>query len=153
MSDQQTPMNSVINEEESSILIDPYAKDVQLSIWRQDCVKTRNALFGIGLLIFVGDIIAIAAADAVTINNIAFISIIPIVFIGLGLFARLQPLLASLAGCFIIAALTAYTIYSYGAVGLISGWWIKIITLYFIITSIRSARSAEVAKKQLALMV
>jgi len=138
--------------QETSILEDPYRKEVLLDNWQHERKKTRYALFSIGLILLITSIIAYASADLLLLENLPYLLLFPVLFLGLGLFAHLQPMIAAIGGVVVIVGITVLNYMESGAFSLIAGWIYKVIALYFIIKSIQHAREAERARKELQLL-
>jgi len=152
MNERQTPAGIIPNQADTSILEDPHQKEVQEDIWQHEKKKTMYALFGIGAVLLIANIIAYSSANAFDSYYLLDITLFPTIFLGLALFARLQPMISAIGGIAVIVVITILGIMAHGAVYLIAGWLVKVIALYFIITSVRHAKDAEQAKKQLQLL-
>ncbi len=147
------PVNPTLHQQnETSILEDPYHKEVQEDIWQFERKKTMYALFTIGFILLVSNVIGYVASDAFELAYLFDILLVPLIFAGLGFFALLQPLFAAIGGIVVIIALTVINFVALGSLSLISGWIYKVIALYFIIRSIMHAKDAEKARKELQLL-
>lgn len=149
---QTADNNAIYIQAETSILEDPYQKEVQEDIWQHERKKTMYALFGIGSVLLIANLIAYASANALEAYYLLDIFLFPAIFLGLGLFARLQPMISAIGGIIVIVAITILGVMGHGAVYLIAGWLYKVIGLYFIIKSVTHAKDAEKARKQLQLL-
>jgi len=150
MNEQQTVANNpVYIQAESSILEDPYQKEVQEDIWQHEKKKTMHSLFSIGFILLVATIIGYASVNALDSVYLFEIILYPVIFLGLGLFAKLQPMISVIVGIIVILAITVISYLTLGAISLIAGWLYKVIALYFIIKSVTHAIEAEKARKQL----
>lgn len=134
---------------QASFLEDPYQKEIQLDIWQHEKKKTMQALFAIGLILLISNVIGLATANELVMERLLDILLFPILFAGLGLFARMQPMVSAIGGVIVILAITVMNYLSLGAVSLIAGWLYKALALYFVINSIRHAKEAEAAKQKL----
>ena len=108
-----------------------------------------TALLTIGLVLLISNLIAFASADVSIIDNWLTAVLIPAIFFGLGLFAKLQPLVAAIACIVVIVAIAVLNYIALGPLTLISGWIYKVICLYFIFIAVRHAKDAEQARKEL----
>jgi hypothetical protein len=86
------------------------------------------------------------------IENLPYLLLFPVLFLGLGLFAHLQPMIAAIGGVLVIVGMTVLNYMASGAISLIAGWLYKVIALSFMIKSIRHAQEAERARKELQLL-
>jgi hypothetical protein len=137
---------------DTSILEDPYREEVLLDNWQHERKKTRYALFSIGFIVLIASTIAYASADLLLIENLPYLLLFPVLFLGLGLFAHLQPMIAAIGGVLVIVGMTVLNYMASGAISLIAGWLYKVIALSFMIKSIRHAQEAERARKELQLL-
>lgn len=118
-------------------------REVLTENWKYESGKTRNALIIIGAVLLLGDLLSVASIGAFGKVNYAYLLIVPMVFMGLGLFAVSQPRTAALTACVAFALLTGITVYIFGGVGLITGWLAKAVIVFFLISAMRHAREAE----------
>ena len=138
--------------EEVSIFDDPYRKEVLEDNYLHAKKKTRYGLFSIGLVFLITSIIGYLSADLPLIDNILYIVFLPVLYLGLGLFSNLQPLMAAIGGILVVVGLTVFNYMQLGAISLIGGWLYKVIILYFLIRCFQQAKEAENAKKELAVL-
>lgn len=150
MSEQQIPAsNSLYVQTETSILDNPYEREVQEDIVSYEKKKTMYALFIIGAVFLIFDAIALSSANLLTSSTMIVVAMVPAIFLGLGLFAKLQPMVAIIIGIIVILAISVINYLSFGSQSLIMGWLPKAIMIYFIITGVRHAKEAEAAKRKL----
>lgn len=150
MHEQSPPAIGIYIPAESSILEDPYQKEIQNDIWLHERKKTMQAVFAIGITLLISNVVGFASADALVVENLIHIFLVPVIFMGLGLFAQLQPMIAAIGGILVILAITIINYMVLGSLSLMAGWLYKAIALYFLIKSVRHAREAETARKNLA---
>ena len=124
-------------------------RDVLTENWEYESGKTRNALMIVGAVLLLGDLLSVASIGAFGKVNYAYLLIVPMVFMGLGLFAVSQPRTAAITACVAFALLTGITVYVFGGVGLITGWLAKAVILFFLISALRHAREAEEFRNRL----
>lgn len=136
------------NEQEVSIFNDLYRKEVLEDNYLHAKKKTRYALFSIGLVFLITSIIGYLSADLLLIENVLYIAFLPALYLGLGLFSKLQPLMAAIGGILVVVGLTIFNYMQLGAMSLIGGWLYKVIILYFLIRCYQQAKEAENAKKE-----
>lgn len=134
---------------ETHLFDNPYDREVQEDIWRHERKKTSIALLLVGINILLMNVIAYGSAGALEMFYFLDIALVPLLFIGLCFFARLQPMLAAIGGIVVIIGMTVWGVMMAGAVWLVAGWLFKSIALYYIISAVRHAREAEAARKKL----
>lgn len=140
------------NEQEVSIFDDPYRKEVLQDNYLYAKKKTRYSLFSIGLVFLITSIIAYLSVDLPLIDNIFYIALVPLIYLGLGLFSNLQPLLTAIGGIVVVVALTIFNYIQVGPMSLVAGWLYKAVILYFLIRCCQQAKEAENAKKELEIL-
>jgi hypothetical protein len=62
--------NTVNVSNEPSFLEDAYEKEVQLDIWQYEKKKTMHALFSIGIILLIGNLIAFSSANSLDIETL-----------------------------------------------------------------------------------
>ncbi len=129
-------------------LYDSY-NDSQKEILAIESRKTRNKIFTVGLIIFISDLLGLIRLDAVTGQTILYISIVPLIYVGLGFFALKEPLAAIIIAAVIIIGLWIYIIASTGAASVIQGWLIKAVVIYLLLAGLQNAKEAQRIKKEL----
>ena len=141
---------SLVSDEQvqTSILEDPYEKEVQLDIWQHERKKTMYSLFITGLLLLGNNAIGLKFDLSFWLD----ILLLPVIFLLLGLFARVQPMNAAIGSIIAILAVTVINYLVLGPESLIMGWLMKAISLYFIIRAVQNAKEAEGARKRLRLL-
>ncbi|RYF87333.1 MAG: hypothetical protein EON98_00835 [Chitinophagaceae bacterium] len=136
---------------EFSLLEDPYRKEVLEDNLAHAKKKTMLHLLYIGATLLISNIIGYSRADALIADNALDILLIPVIFLAVGLFAKLQPMVSAIAGIAVIVGLTVVNYISFGPLTLIAGSIYKILCLYFIVKAVQQAKEAEQAKKELQL--
>ncbi len=137
---------------ETSIFEDPYQKEVLLDNWQFERKKAKYALFSIALTYLIASIIGFMSAGIMTVENLPYLLLFPVLFLGTGLFAHYQPMVAAVAAVVVMVGITVLTYMESGAYSLIAGWLYKAIILYFIIKCFRHAKEAEKARRELQLL-
>ena len=137
---------------EFSLLEDPYRKEVLEDNLAHAKKKTMLSLLYIGITLFISNVVGYTVAGASLADNALDILLVPIAFIGVGLFAKLQSMVSAIAGIVILVALTVLNYMALGPLSLIAGWLYKVLCLYFIIKAVQHAKEAEQAKKELQLL-
>lgn len=135
---------------QTSIFESPYEKEVQLDIWQHERKKTMQSIFAVGLILLISNLIGFATANILDVDHLFDILLIPVIILGLGFFARLQPMVSAISVIVVILAVTVINYISFGPATLIAGWLYKVFALYFIIRSVQQSKDAEGAKKNLA---
>lgn len=136
-------------QDDTSIFDDPYRKEVLEDNYLHGKKKTKYGLFSIGLVFLITSVIAYLSADVPLLDNLFYICLLPVIYLGLGLFSNLQPLMAVIGGIVVVAGLTVFNYMQLGPMSIISGWLYKVIILYFLIRCFQQAKDAEKAKKEL----
>ena len=153
MSENPSATNHLsVNEQDVSIFDDPYRKEVLQDNYLHAKKKTRYGLFSIGLVFLITSIIAYLSAGIPLIENIFYIALLPLLYLGLGLFSNLQPVIAAIGGIVVAAGLTVFNYMQLGAMSLVSGWLYKAVIVYFLIRCFQQAKDAEKAKRELELL-
>jgi hypothetical protein len=140
-----------VNQPEENVvagLYDIYHK-TQKEILAIELRKTRNKLITIALVIFTFDLVAIIMANAVFLQTMFWISIVPVLIIGLAFIATREPLAAMIAATFIIVGLWVYSIVLTGILAAISGWLGKAVIIYLLFAGFQNAGEATRIKKEL----
>jgi hypothetical protein len=149
MNDLSSPQPGIVPE--PSVFDNGYEKEVLLDNWTSGLQKTMKAIFFIGVILLLSDLLALSMANALNGNTIIYILVVPLAYAGLGLLARKKPLLAIVIATLVFAAVISLNIYAFGARSIISGLLVKAFIIYFILTGFNHAREAEKARKDLAL--
>jgi uncharacterized membrane protein len=140
------------NQNDVSIFNDPYQKEVLEDNYLYGKKKTRYTLFSIGIVFLITSIIGYLSIGLPLVDNIVYILLLPLIFVGLGLFSNLQPLIAAIGGIAVVAGLTIFNYIQLGPMSIIAGWLYKVIILYFLIRCFQHAKDAERAKKELEVL-
>src|SRR5687767_9582114 len=129
-------------------IMDSYS-DTQREILAIETRKTRNKLFFIGAVILLSDLLGLLMANVVNATTLLFIIIVPLVFVGLGLLATKEPLLAMILGTAVIVALWVFTYVQFGNRSLISGILVKAVLITLLISGFRNAIEANRVRKEM----
>jgi len=129
-------------------IMDSYS-DTQREILAIETRKTRNKLFFIGAVILLSDLLGLLMANVVNATTLLFIIIVPLVFVGLGLLATKEPLLAMILGTAVIVALWVFTYVQFGNRSLISGILVKAVLITLLISGFRNAIEANTVRKEM----
>lgn len=140
-----------VNQPEENVVAGLYDNyyETQKEILTIEIRKTRNKLITIALVVFIFDMIALLVANAVLPETIFWISIVPLLILGLAFFAMKEPLAAMIIAAVIIVGLWVYSIVLTGGLAVISGWLSKAIIIYLLIAGFQHAREATRIKKEL----
>jgi hypothetical protein len=111
--------------------------------------KTRNAIFAIAIVLFISDLITMAASDTFDITTLILSLIIAGVFVGLAFLTKKKPLTAIFIALALFIALWVLTIVVVGPQQIYRGILVRGIIIYFLITGIKHAREAERIRKQM----
>ena len=142
-------MNNIQDSGESAGgIMDSYS-DTQREILAIETRKTRNKLFFIGAVILLSDLLGHLMANALNATTLLFIVIVPLVFVGLGLLATKEPLLAMILGTAVIVALWVFTYVQFGNRSLISGILVKAVLITLLISGFRNAIEANTVRKEM----
>src|SRR5687767_13057810 len=93
---------ALFTSQETSILEDPYRKEVLLDNWAHERKKTKYALFSVGLVLLIFNLVGATTAGISITDNLGALVLFPALFIGLGFFAHLQPMIAVIGGVLVI---------------------------------------------------
>jgi hypothetical protein len=129
-------------------IMDSYS-DTQREILAIETRKTRNKLFFIGAVILLSDLLGLLMASAVNVTTLLFIAIVPLVFVGLGLLATKEPLLAMILGTVVIVASWVLAYAQFGNPSLISGILVKAVVITLLISGFRNALEANTVRKEM----
>ena len=113
--------------------------------------KTRNTLFTLAAIVFAGDLISLLIADAVYLQTILIILVVPAILIGLAFLAGKEPMTAIVIAAVIIIGLWVYSIIITGGYSAVSGWIVKAIIVYLLIAGYQHAKEAIRIKKELGI--
>jgi len=140
-----------MNSTDENIISDYYDnyKETQAEIFKIETRKARNMIFTVAAVLLIGDLLGLAIANAITYLTLLAALLFPVVFTGLGFFARKQPLLAVILSMIVFAIIIILTFFVMGSVSLISGLVVKAIIVFCLIAGLNNAREAERAKKEM----
>lgn len=141
------------DDQQETIVSDLYDNyhETQKEVMAIEIRKTRNKLFTLAIFLFCVSMVALFQMDAVTFQNVLIVSIEPILFLGMGLLAIKEPMVAMLITAIIIGGLWIYSAVQTNGVSLISGWILKVVVVYLVIAGIQHAREAQRIRKELKL--
>src|SRR5574338_616228 len=119
-------------------------KEAQARIFKTEALKTRNFLFGIAIIYFIGNALPVIIAGANG-GSIALSLIVTIVFAGMGVLATTQPYIAAiisavLLGIMLILLAAAMTALSGSTFVLMLPWIIFLIAAGFEIGAFTAAK-------------
>src|SRR5262245_54617182 len=140
--------NSVQPDDSVSGLYENYSA-TQKEVLAIEIRKTRNVIFTMAVIIFASDILGFAMMNSLPLETILIILIVPAIFIALGFLALKEPLTAIIIAAIIILAVWIYAIIVLGRRGIIMGWLVKAVIIYFLIAGLQHAREAMRIKKEL----
>ena len=135
-----------------SVFGDPYFKETQIDIWNHERKKTMKSIFIISVVLFGSDLLALSMANLLTTSTFIYILIVPLIFVGLGFWARNKPVLSVIITIILFAAIIALNIYAIGIKSIISGLIVKAVVVFLFISAYQHAREAEEAKQKLSLL-
>lgn len=126
-------------------------KDAQASIFKLEALKTRNFLFGIAVVYFIGNALPVIIAGGSG-GSIAISLIVSIVFAGMGLLATTQPYIAAIISAVLLVIMlillaAAMTALSGPTWVLMLPWIIFLVAVGLEIAAFKSASKAEQARK------
>ena len=135
---------------EEPIFGDPYFEEVQKDIWITGKKKTMNSIFIIGGILLFSDLIGLSMAHNLNGSTLTYVLIVPLIYAGLGFFARSKPMVAIVIAISIFIGILIMNLYLLGGRSILSGLLIKAVVVFFMISGFRHARDAENAKKILS---
>jgi len=140
-----------VNQPEENVVVGLYDNyhETQKEILAIEIRKTRNKLITIAVIIFVFDLIALSMINTISLQTMIWVSVLPLVIIGLALFSIKEPLAAMVIAAMIIAGLWIYSIAVTGGLAAISGWLGKAIIIYLLFAGFQNAIEATRIKKEL----
>ena len=126
-------------------------KEAQARIFKAEALKTRNFLFGIAVIYFLGNALPAIIAGLPG-GSIALSFIVTIVFLGMGLLATTQPFIAAIISAILIAIMLILLVVAMGALrgagwAIILPWIIFLIAAGLEVAAFMSANKAEQARK------
>lgn len=148
----QSETNPISNPETNQNIISDYYEGYQkleLQSAENQLRKTRNAIFAIAALLFIGDLITMATSDQFDLTTLITSLVIAAIFIGLAFLTKKKPLTAILIALVLFIALWVLTIVVIGPEQIYRGILVRGIIIYFLITGIKHAREAERIRKQM----
>ena len=132
----------------SENIFDSY-DDVNRMTYESEIRKVKTRLLTIALILFLSDVFGLLVADMLTVQLLLWSLLIPAIIGSLAFLALKEPMAAMIIASVIIAALWIYIIVLTGTRGAISGFIVRIIIIYLLISGFRSAREAQRAKRDL----
>lgn len=140
-----------VNQPEENVVSGLYENysETQKEILAIEIRKTRNKLITVAVVVFIFDLVALMVANAVFLQAMAWISVVPVLILGLAFFATREPLAAMIIAGVIIVGLWVYSIIAIGGLAVVSGWLSKAIIIYLLIAGFQNAREATRIKKEL----
>lgn len=141
-----------MNTEDENVvsdLFDDYS-ETQKEILALEIRKTRNKLLAVAALIFFFDLFALLLANALTVQTLLWILVVPAVIGALAFLALKEPLAAMIIASVLIVGLWVYVIIITGGLAAITGWVAKAIIIYLLIAGFQHAREAARIKREFA---
>ena len=125
--------------------------ETQREIQAIEIRKTRNSLFTIAAIVFIGDLLGLMMLPdkSYFLVGLLIILVVPLIITAMALLATKEPLVAMIVTAIIIAAVWIYTIIATRGQAAMMGWLVKAIIIYFIISGFRHAQEANRIKKEL----
>ena len=136
---------------ETSIFDNGYDQEVYQDNWLFERGKTMKAIFAIGAIVLISDLIALSIGNQLNGVNFLVILVVPGIYAGLGFMARHKPMVAMVMAILLFTTVLALSVYAYGAASLFKGFIMKAVVVYFMISGFNHAREAERARKNLLL--
>jgi uncharacterized membrane protein len=138
------------NNSEASVVYDYYEshKETQREVFQIYARKTGWMIMVAGIVYLISYLIALAAADAFLLPLLVQPVLIGGLFIGLGFFARKQPMPAAGLAAAVYLVLNVMTVIQSGAIALLAGWLIKAIIITVLLLAFNYAREANQARKE-----
>jgi len=124
-------------------------QETQREILEIEIKKTRNKLFTLAAIFFISDLLQLTASNAVNLNTLIIIAVIPLFFVGLAFLALKEPMLSMVLCAVIIGGIWIYVAVITGGMAAISGIIVKGIVVYLVIAGFQSAIEAQKIKKEL----
>lgn len=140
-----------VNQPEENVVAGLYDNyhETQKEILTIEISKTRNKLITIAVVIFVFDLIALTMVNAVSLQTMIWVLVLPAIIIGLAFFAIKEPLAAMIIAALLIVGLWGYSIILTGGLAAINGWLGKAIIIYLLFAGFQNATEATRIKKEL----
>jgi hypothetical protein len=120
-------------------------KNAQAQIFKTEANKTRNFIFAIAAVYFIGNLITVAIAGVFTGIFIVAVILFPAIFTGVAFIAPKQPFTAIIIAAIVLVIILVILVAS-GASSLI-GWLYFLIAAGCIAGGFISANKAEAARK------
>ena len=131
----------------------PDDKNEQARIFKTEALKTRNFLFGIAAIYFLGNALPVIIAGGAG-GTIALAFVVTIIFLGMGLLATTQPFIAAIISAVVIVIMLLLLVVAMGALGgagwiIILPWIIFLMAAGLEVAAFMAANKAEQAKKRM----
>lgn len=139
------------NNESENVIADYYDnyQDTQKELLAIEMRRIRNALLTIAIIAFLSEFLGLLRLNSVDFMSILAISIIPALILGLAFLAPIQPMPAVIIAAVIVIGTWVWVIAMIGAQGMLMGWLVKAIIIYFLIAAFQHAREATRIRKEL----
>lgn len=144
-------MDKDLPENETSVFVDPYFRDIQTDIWNHERNKTMKCLIIIAIVLLIGDLLNMARTDAFTSGDFVYALVFPIIYTALGIFARVNPVIAVIIAAIVFTGLIGLMIYAFGMMGILMGFLGKAAIIYLLFRVYKHAQDAREAQRNLAL--
>lgn len=144
----QDPLPSTDSENIVADIYDGY-NDTQREILAIEIRKTRNKLFTIAAVLLVFNLLAVMISGVPLSYVIGDILLFPVIFVGLGLLATKEPLVAIVLGFLIMIGFWLYIAFALDISFLLKGWLGKAIIIYLLFAGLQNAREAHRIRQEL----
>lgn len=144
----QDPLPSTDSENIVADIYDGY-NDTQREILAIEIRKTRNKLFTIAAVLMIFNLLAVMLSGVPLSYVIGDILLFPVIFVGLGLLATKEPLVAIALGFLIMIGFWLYIAFALDISFLLKGWLGKAIIIYLLFAGLQNAREAHRIRQEL----
>ncbi len=129
-------------------IFDDY-QETQKEVLQITLRKLRKRLMILAAIIFGLDVFALAVAQSLVPEMLAWISILPLLLLGLSFLAGWESLLAVIAASLLMLGIWGYAVIVNGPTAIISGWLGKVIVITILIAAFRDAKEVAELRKEL----
>ena len=136
----------------SENIFDSY-EEVNKYTYYSELRLVRRRILTVALLMFLSDILGLLISEMLTVPLLLWSLVVPSVIAIMALLAFKEPLAAVIIVTVIVAGLWVYIISITGAKGAISGFLVKAIVIYLLISGIKSAKNAQRLKREVGYAV
>ena len=129
-------------------IFDDY-NDTQRHVLVIETNKAKSKLFTIAIVLFISILIGLMIAKTPISYALFDLLVIPGVIFGLGFLAIKEPLVAVSIAAVIIIGLWVLQVVLLGGIALVSGWLVKAIVIYLLISGFLSAKEAHKIRREI----